>query len=192
MIKNYDIVNLLDEFSDIKDIDRISSIFEKEGWNLIRSKDNSSLFQLYFGEGKQVDNMYEYAFPHLLDRQSTKAELERFIKYRLSLEKSKEAYNAYITMPEYHKNNIKSYYIYDGIYTCFPDVSEEDAKFIFKICDRIENENINPFSIAHYLTDHYSRGNISKEDMENATSGEICEAVYYDKLLIDKDEIEKC
>lgn len=90
--------------------------------------------------------------------------------------------SAYKTMPEWHKDNLKSYYIYDGIYTVFPGISEEDARFIFDICNNIENENINPFSIAHYLTDHYTRGNLSKDDLKNATDGEICEAVYFDSL----------
>lgn len=36
----------------------------------------------------------------------------------------------YKTMPEWHKNNLKNYYILDGIYTVSPDISEEDAQFI--------------------------------------------------------------
>lgn len=103
--------------------------------------------------------------------------------------------NAYKTMPEFHKNNLKSYCIYDGIYTSFPDISDEDSKFIHDVCLKIENENINPFSISHYLTDHYTRGNLTKNDIKNATSREICEAVYFDSLdyfsALEIDENEK-
>jgi len=88
----------------------------------------------------------------------------------------------YKSMPEWHKKNIKNYFIYDGIYTAFPSISEEDARFIYEKCLKIENENINPFSIAHYLTDNYTRGNLSKEQINKATSGEISEAVFYDNL----------
>lgn len=93
-----------------------------------------------------------------------------------------DALFGYKSMPAWHKENIKSYCIYDGIYTTFPSISEEDARFIYNNCMRVENENINPFSIAHYLTDNYTRGNITKEQIEQATSGEISEAVFYDNL----------
>lgn len=59
----------------------------------------------------------------------------------------------YKTMPEWHKENLKNYYILDGIYTVSPDIDEEDAQFIFDICKNVKNEKVNPFSIAHYLTD---------------------------------------
>ena len=101
---------------------------------------------------------------------------------------------AYKTMPEWHKENLKNYLIYDGIYTCFPDIAEEDARFIFKVCNKVDNENINPFSIAHYITDYFTRGNLSKNDLEKATSGEICEAVYFDSLNyfhLKSDEMEE-
>lgn len=102
----------------------------------------------------------------------------------------------YKTMPEWHKTHIKDYYILDGIFTVSPDISEEDAQFIFNISQKVKNEKVNPFSIAHYLTEHYINGNIFKEELEKATSGEIISAVYYDDLnylplLNDKNEIER-
>lgn len=102
----------------------------------------------------------------------------------------------YKTMPEWHKTHIKDYYILDGIFTVSPDISEEDAQFIFNIIQKVKNEKVNPFSIAHYLTEHYINGNILKEELEKATSGEIISAVYYDDLnylplLNDKNEIER-
>lgn len=93
-----------------------------------------------------------------------------------------DIFSIYKTMPETHKENLKSYYIFKGIYDCFPDIDEEDAKFIYKITSKVENENINPYSISHYLTDHYTRGNLTKNDLEKATSGEISEAVFYNSL----------
>ena len=79
-----------------------------------------------------------------------------------------DIFSIYKTMPETHKENLKSYYIFKGIYDCFPDIDEEDAKFIYKITSKVENENINPYSISHYLTDHYTRGNLTKNDLEKA------------------------
>lgn len=102
--------------------------------------------------------------------------------------------NMYKTMPEMHKKNLKSYYICDGIYSCYPDISDEDATFIYEVCKKIGNENINPFSISFYLTDNFSKGNLTKEQIKNASSGEICEAVYFDNLnyfsSISNDEVE--
>lgn len=101
----------------------------------------------------------------------------------------------YKTMPECHKENLKSYLIMNGIFTVSPEISDEDAQFIFDICIKVDNEKINPFSIAHYLTEHYINGNIFKEELKNATSGEITSAVFYDNLnylplLNDKEEVE--
>ena len=101
----------------------------------------------------------------------------------------------YKTMPEWHKENLKNYYILDGIYTVSPDIDEEDAQFIFDICKNVKNEKVNPFSIAHYLTEHYLKGNIYIEELEKAASGEIISAVYYDDLnylplLNERNEIE--
>ena len=93
-----------------------------------------------------------------------------------------DALFGYKSMPEWHRSNIKDYYVLDGIYTVFPSISEEDARFIYNICMKVDNENVNPFSIAHYLTDNYTRGNLSKEQIEKATSREISEAVLNDDL----------
>lgn len=93
-----------------------------------------------------------------------------------------DALFGYKTMPEGHKNNLKSYYIYNGIYSAFYDISDDDAKFIHDICMRVDNENINPFSISYYLAEKYTLGILSKEQLENAKSGEIVEAVYYNNL----------
>lgn len=101
----------------------------------------------------------------------------------------------YKTMPECHKENLKNYLIMDGIFTVSPEITDEDAQFIFNICSNIKNEKINPFSIAQYLTKHYFDGNIFSEELEKASSGEIISAVLYDDLnylplLNNKNEIE--
>ena len=122
----------------------------------------------------------------------------REVGNELEIEMEREQMNVifgYKTMPEWHKNNLKNYYILDGIYTVSPDISEEDAQFIFDICKDIKNEKVNPFSIAHYLTEHYLNGDIFKEELKKAASGEIISAVYYDDLnylplLNDRNEIE--
>ena len=88
----------------------------------------------------------------------------------------------YKTMPDYYKNNLEKLYILDGIYTVSPDISKEDAELIYSICEKKLNENVNPFSISHYLTDHYTRGNITKKDLENARISDITTAVFYDDL----------
>ena len=90
--------------------------------------------------------------------------------------------NQYRNLSYNDKNNLLDYLIYDGIFQVYPLIPYKEAMFIFKICKRFENKNINPFSVAHFLTEHYISGEITKVDLENATSGQISEAVYFDKL----------
>lgn len=106
-----------------------------------------------------------------------------------------DVFDAYKTMPKWHKDNLKDYYILDGIYTVSSKISDEDARFIFSICQKVKNEKVNPFSISHYLTEHYLKGDIFEEELEKATSGDIISAVSYNDLnylplLNDKNEIE--
>lgn len=84
ILKDYVIVDLLAEFKELKNIEKINNIFEINNWKLLKTSDN--YYQLYFGKNVQVDNMYEYGFAHLLDRESTKESLESFINYRIDLE----------------------------------------------------------------------------------------------------------
>lgn len=105
------------------------------------------------------------------------------------------SFEAYKTMPDWHKKNLEDYYILDGIYTAYPEIGDEDAQYIFSVCKRIKNEKVNPFSISHYLTDHYINGNIFEKELDEATSGDIVSAVFYDDLnylplLNDENEIE--
>lgn len=104
------------------------------------------------------------------------------------------SFDAYKTMPEWHKENLKDYYILDGIYTVSPKISDKDAQLILSICQNVENENVNPFSISHYLTEHYLNGDISEKELKEIDSGDIASAVYFDDLsyINDKNEIEIC
>lgn len=93
-----------------------------------------------------------------------------------------ETLNHYRNLSDYDKNNLENYMIYNGIFKVFPAISKEDVDFIFGVCKKVENENINLYSISHYITDNYMSGNITKNDLEKATSGDICSAVYFDRL----------
>lgn len=49
--------------------DALDSLFEKNNWTLqFWNNDKSTGYQVYFGEGVQVDNLYEYGFPYLYDK----------------------------------------------------------------------------------------------------------------------------
>ncbi len=89
---------------------------------------------------------------------------------------------AYKTMPQFHKDNLVSYLIYEGIYTVCPSITDEEAEFIYKICSKDMNENINPFTISHYITDEYTKGNITKEELEKSNGYDISIAAFYDDL----------
>lgn len=85
VLNDYIQVDLLKEFKDIKNIDKLNSFFQKNHWVLLKTEDN--FYQLYFGKDTQVDNMFEYAFSYLLNEKTTKNELERLINYRMELDK---------------------------------------------------------------------------------------------------------
>lgn len=194
MDQDYICVDVLEEFKDLKNVNALNEILQKENWHIIKKiyEKDKPYYQLYYGKGKQVDNSYEYGFPYLLDKKETCQELERFVNFRTMLNNSSkesnelrikmDAFYAYKMMPEWHKNNLKDYYFLDGIYTVSPNICDEDAQFIFSVCQKVENENVNPFSISHFLTEHYIHGNLTKEQLEKADSGEISPAVFYDDL----------
>ncbi len=89
---------------------------------------------------------------------------------------------AFKTMPEFHKENLESYLIYQGIFSVFPSISDEEAEFLYNICYKTGNENVNPFTISHYITDEYTKGNISKEELKKLNGYDISSAAFYDDL----------
>ena len=84
ILKDYATVDLLTEFKELTNVDKIKNFFEKNNWKLLKTKDD--YYQLYFGKNVQVDNMYEFGFSYLLDKEATKESLEKFINYRIELE----------------------------------------------------------------------------------------------------------
>lgn len=94
---NSNICDLLVEFKDVENIDKLNDLFIEKGWNLIFiNNENHKHYQLYFGKNVQVDNMYEYAFPYAFDYEETKNELERLIKYRTKYFALEENLDKYI------------------------------------------------------------------------------------------------
>ena len=89
---------------------------------------------------------------------------------------------------------MKNYLILDGIYTVYPNISDEDVEFLFNTCLRVENEKLNPYAIAHYLTDEYVKKNITKNQLLTAQKHSLTEAVFFDDLnylLKDTNEFER-
>ena len=84
ILKDYATVDLLTEFKELTNVDKIKNFFEKNNWKLLKTKDD--YYQLYFGKNVQVDNMHEFGFSYLLDKEATKESLEKFINYRIELE----------------------------------------------------------------------------------------------------------
>lgn len=73
-------VNVLEEFSDMENIEKFNEIMEKEDWKIVKiESDRKYHYQLYFGEGKQVYNRLEYAFADFTFKSRFKDRLQRFI-----------------------------------------------------------------------------------------------------------------
>lgn len=77
------------KFSEILDSEKgdfIDSVFEEEGWELQLIKDSDQpYYQVFFGRGVQVDNLYEYGFPHLYELDQVIGFAEDFYIFRKSL-----------------------------------------------------------------------------------------------------------
>ena len=88
----------------------------------------------------------------------------------------------YKIMPEYHKNHLESYLILQGIYDIIPEISDEESSLLFNICNNNMQENINPLTLSHNLTDMYYKGIITKKDIEKAQNKSIFDVPFFDKL----------
>lgn len=85
-MNDYVSVDILEEFPELDNVYYLYKIFEENHWELLKNNENNeSFYQLFFGKGVQVDNMYEYGFAHLLNKEDTIKELDRFIKYRIKI-----------------------------------------------------------------------------------------------------------
>jgi len=93
-----------------------------------------------------------------------------------------DVFNAYQTMPEFHKNNLENYLICHGIYTTFPDICEEDAKIIYDFCVKNKDENTNVYRFSSYLTNEFTNGSISEEELKKLDGKDVNELPFYDNL----------
>lgn len=77
-------VDVLKEFSHLKNIKEFDKIMKKENWQIVKIKSERGYhYQLYFGEGKQVDNRYEFAFAEFTYKSRMEDRLKRFINNKL-------------------------------------------------------------------------------------------------------------
>jgi len=73
-------VDVLNEFSKMKNIEKFNKIMEEENWKIVKiESDRKFHYQLYFGKGKQVYNRYEYAFSNFVYKSVFRDRLQRFI-----------------------------------------------------------------------------------------------------------------
>lgn len=184
MKPNFNTVNLLDEFKDLKDIMVLEKILEKEKWKLIKYVDEYSEeigYQLYFGDGVQVDNNYEYGFPHLLNKEDTYKELERFINYRMEefvnrLEDFKIIKNYCNSFKNF---NINDYLYYVGITSVKEDISPDELDTLIDLCDRFCGDYTDPIVASSALAyELFEANNITLESLKNLSTDEFHE--WYD------------
>ena len=63
----------------------LDAYFETHGWVLQQWITNGeTLYQIYLGKGVQVDNCYEYAFPHLYEFEALRDFAEAFYNRNIS------------------------------------------------------------------------------------------------------------
>lgn len=65
--------------------DALDAHFKEQGWELqVWDTASGPGYQVYFGEGVQVDNLYEYGFPHLFEKEDLRAFAENFYAVQLA------------------------------------------------------------------------------------------------------------
>ncbi len=77
-------VNTLEEFSKLKNVEVLDKLLKDNGWQLVKiPSDRDYKYQLYFGEGKQVDNRYEYGYAKFDYKSRIIDRLQRLIDYEI-------------------------------------------------------------------------------------------------------------
>lgn len=82
------------KFVDLFDAPRCAAVdrhFESKGWKLVEKKHDTGVgYQVFFGKGVQIDNFFEFAFPHLLEKEWIVASAEDFLESHGLLEKDSQ------------------------------------------------------------------------------------------------------
>lgn len=77
-------VNTLEEFSELQNVEVLDELLKRNGWQLVKiPSDRKFKYQLYFGEGKQVDNRYEYGYAKFDYKSRIMDRLQRLIDYEI-------------------------------------------------------------------------------------------------------------
>ncbi len=112
---------------------------------------------------------------------------------------SKNTIEIYKSLPEFYKKDLEKFLICHGIYETFPEIDDEDGAIIYEFCLKNINENTNVLRLSNYITDEFTKGNISLEELKNLGNKDLSELSFYDNLNHflpiknekDCDEIEK-
>lgn len=76
---------------------QLDSHFENNGWQLQKWDNGKDVgYQVYFGTGVQVDNLYEYGFPYLYDQEELLLFAESFYDKHIKAEKQLTPYKVRI------------------------------------------------------------------------------------------------
>lgn len=77
--------NILEDFPDLENAEVLDEIIKKNNWQLLKVKSTKGFqYQLYYGEGVQVDNKYEYAYSKFLPRSKALDRFQRIINYEIN------------------------------------------------------------------------------------------------------------
>lgn len=86
---------ILEDFPDLENVEVLDELIKRNNWELLKIKSTKGFqYQLYYGEGVQVDNKYEYAFSKFLPRSRVLDRFQRVINYEIN--RSKINWNKFI------------------------------------------------------------------------------------------------
>lgn len=128
-------------------------------------------------------------------------DLKKLKDFRVKQSKidSKNIIKTYKNLPNFYKKDIEKLLICHGIYETFPEIADEDSEIIYEFCLKNINENTNVFKLSNYITDEFTKGNISLEELKNLGNKDLSELSFYENLNHfipiknekENDEIEK-
>ena len=169
MIDNYIDVNILKEFKELNDIDKLNQYLLKNDWELVKIKKNEEMFyQLFFGKEVQTDNKLEYGVDHLLNKKDVYNELQRLANYIIGQEITNTFEKIKKYCASFENFNIYSYLYYIGLTKIKEDISKEDLSVLIEKCSELGGEYTDPIELGKSLANEiYQKNNVSIDDIKS-------------------------
>lgn len=114
----------------------------------------------------------------------TPDDLKKLKDFRVKQSKidSKNIIKTYKNLPNFYKKDLEKLLICHGIYSTFSEIDDRDMEKIYEFCLKNIDENTNVFKLSSYLTNEFTNGSISEEELKMLEDKDVSELPFYDNL----------